>query len=43
MYQGIFIDNQDSDKQFAGLMSTSGPHGLQVSFKKSRELMPLAQ
>jgi hypothetical protein len=43
MYQGIFIDNQDSDKQFAGLMSTPGPHGLQVSFKKSRELMTLAQ
>jgi hypothetical protein len=43
MYQGIFIDNQDSDKRFAGLMSTSGQHGLHVSFQKPKELMTLAQ
>ena len=43
MYQGIFIDNQDSDKQFAELMSTSGEHGLHVTLKKPRELMTLAQ
>ncbi|RKZ54281.1 MAG: hypothetical protein DRR16_05030 [Candidatus Parabeggiatoa sp. nov. 3] len=43
MYQGIFIDNQDSAQQFAGLMSTSGSHGLQISFQKPRELMMLAQ
>jgi len=43
MYQGIFIDNQDSDQRFAGLMSTSGPLGLQISFQKPRELMTLAQ
>ncbi len=40
MYQGIFIDNQDSDKRFAGLMSTNG---LQMHFQKPRELMTLAQ
>jgi len=43
MYQGIFIDNQDSDKQFAELMSTSGEHGLHVTLKKPKELMTLAQ
>jgi hypothetical protein len=43
MYQGIFIDNQDSDKRFARLLSTSGAQGLQVSFQKPKELMTLAQ
>jgi len=32
MFQGIFIDDIESDKKFAQLMSSSGRHGLQMRF-----------
>lgn len=43
MFQGIFIDEIESDKKFAELMSTSGRHGLQITFQKPTELMKLAK
>ncbi|KHD09260.1 hypothetical protein PN36_07435 [Candidatus Thiomargarita nelsonii] len=41
MFQGIFIDQLESDKKFAQLMSSSGR--LQMRFQKSTELMKLAK
>jgi len=41
MYQGIFIDNQKTDKRFAKLMSTKG--SLRVKFQKPTDLMALAK
>jgi len=43
MYQGIFIDNQKTEKHFASLMSTSGKNGLIVKFQQSAELIKLAK
>jgi len=43
MFQGIFLDTQDTDKRFAELMSTQGPQGLNVTFEKPRELLTQAQ
>jgi hypothetical protein len=43
MFQGIFIDAVDANKQFAELMSTSGQHGLNVKFQKAAELGRLAE
>jgi len=42
MYQGIFIDDQEADKDFALLMSTPGKKGLTVKFQQPTELMTLA-
>jgi len=41
MFQGIFIDDIESDKKFAQLMSSSGR--LQMRFQKPTELMKLAK
>ena len=43
MYQGIFLDTQDTDKRFAELMSTQGSLGLNVTFEKPTELLTQAQ
>ncbi len=43
MYQGIFIDNQKTDKHFASLMSIPGKNGLIVKFQQSEELIKLAK
>jgi len=42
MYQGLFIDDQEADKDFASLMSTPGKKGLTVKFQQPTELMTLA-
>ena len=43
MYQGIFIDIKEADKQFAELMSSSGLPGLQITFQKPTEFMRQVQ
>jgi hypothetical protein len=42
MYQGIFINDQETDKHFASLMSTPGKNGLTVKFQQPTELTTLA-
>ncbi|MEK8017929.1 MAG: hypothetical protein VSS75_013735, partial [Candidatus Parabeggiatoa sp.] len=42
MFQGIFIDDQKKDEDFAKLMSTPGKNGLTVKFVQPTELMTLA-
>ncbi|MEN8219048.1 MAG: hypothetical protein ABFS56_22295 [Pseudomonadota bacterium] len=43
MFTGIFIDDREADKIFASHMSTKGKNGLQIEFKKPKELITLAK
>jgi hypothetical protein len=43
MFTGIFIDDREADKVFASHMSTAGKAGLQIEFKKPKDLILLTK